>query len=171
MKLQSLLIPTRSKKEKAIDHDLQNLSREIESVAETVGGGSDYTETIVNVSNAQIYTLSSSPIVLLPTPDANQYYDFYGYIEVTSDGNFNAVNGMAQTYTVIRDDNYDFYNTYDTLMFYGNHALHFSSVPSTDPYRPVSVGSAIYLTGETDWTDGIGSFRVKIYSKTITFGA
>jgi hypothetical protein len=40
------------------------------------GGGSDYTETIVNISSAQILAMGTTPIELLPAPGVGKYYEF-----------------------------------------------------------------------------------------------
>ncbi len=37
------------------------------------GGGSNVTETVVNLSAAQILNTGSSPAVILPAPGANKY--------------------------------------------------------------------------------------------------
>jgi hypothetical protein len=47
---------------------------------ESGSNGSQYDETIINISSEQILNMGDTPVELLPAPDANQYYDIESII-------------------------------------------------------------------------------------------
>jgi len=144
------------------------------------GGGSEYTETIVNISSAQILAIDLSPIELLPPAGVNKYYDIESIIIEYTFGTiaYGAGTGMA-----IR---YDSYPEYDIRLIYMDSPE--SSVFFVKPeslakdnqnylfnaMRPTSINTALIFAlsnGTNVPTLGDGTLRVKIYHKTITFGA
>jgi len=74
MILQSEKIPTRSNKEQLIDIDLHNLGQEVDALNTAVSAIPVYTETVVDISAAQILAMGSTPIELLPAPGSGKYY-------------------------------------------------------------------------------------------------
>jgi len=149
----------------------------IEDIAETLGGGSDYTETIVNISSAQILSMGTSPIELLPDPGLDKYYDIdkivIEYTKGTTDyttsplavfyGNFikqikNTLSGDLKQFAIIRD-------------------LYLTDLDIPNEYVTTRVGweqtGAVELStfDNVNPTLGDGTLRVKIYHKTLTFGA
>lgn len=75
MSLQSPKIPTRSKKEKAIDNDLNVINSSVVEMQETVNYIVDqYQTAIIDISSASILTMGTTPVELLPAPGQNMYY-------------------------------------------------------------------------------------------------
>jgi hypothetical protein len=150
----------------------------IEQIAEKVeainGGSSGYTETIVDVPSEQILAMGTTPIVLLPAAGANAYYDIekiifeYSFIATPYAlvGKI-MVLGMNTTYAIIKDS----LITEPTNM----QAVMSTPIidPSVSPYfaDPLNVFITLTIDNGNNPTDGDGTLRVKIYHKTITFGA
>jgi hypothetical protein len=143
--------------------------------------GAQYTETIVNISSAQILAMGSTPIELLPVAGANAYYDIdkviienvfntTGYtitndevvLQINSNARFlRQILGGSNAWFVIRDLN-------------GTEGVVSASVGAdiTPAYgEGLNKGLTINTYNATDPTLGDGTLRVKIYHKTITFGA
>jgi len=152
-----------------LDRPLTIQEMDANFVYATAGG---YTETIVNISSAQILSMGTTPIELLPAPGENKYYE--GYIIV--EWNHGTVN-------------YDFFSTFlvcyggmtaytfiDVTQLLNNQDLVFKST-NGNQFDGSSYGTllnyGVYMTTDdaNDPTDGNGIGRVKIYHKTITFGA
>jgi len=164
----------------------------IEDIKETVGGGSEYAETIVNISSAQILNWGSNRIeILADLLNPNTYYDAYGVVEYDA--------GEVDTFTLgsLFIGNWDGSNpTSGTLI---SNDLVFSGVVKSrcffnlttawknnganTPALYTNINSGVYIGGfsisgggaqdptqEGD-SDSTGTLRVKIYHKTITFGA
>lgn len=143
-------------------------------------GGFEYAETIVNISSAQILAMGTTPIELLPAAGANKYYDIdkvvveytsgasaYNFTdEIVLQINSNAVVlknllGLTDTWFIVND-----LNSYELT----------ASAPIGGDVKvaygeAVNKGLTINTYNGTDPTDGDGTLRVKIYYKTITFGA
>jgi hypothetical protein len=149
--------------------------------------GSDYTETIVNILPTEttysdgrplvasgILAMGTSPIELLPQPGANKYYDWYAIVEYT----FN-----TEGYSVLSNYVLGTSNTFEggtiQLNFLGTENIACILRPSPSVVSPeatyfgVQMNDSIVFTtwGSDNPTLGDGTMRVKIYHKTITFGA
>lgn len=139
------------------------------------GGGSDYTETIVNISSAQIANSGVTPVNILGASGIGKIYDYdYVLVEYTATGNelaspaFKLTDGASTICTfypigVTNSSNVikTFYLYVDTTNFvvsdlqrYENLDVTFTTLSGVNPDASVD-----------------GTMRVKIYHKTITFGA
>lgn len=152
----------------------------IEDLQESVGG-SEYTETIVEVSASQLFNSTTSSVVLLPSVNNDQYieyqkivfeyeagdegFDFDGenwIIKISSSGGVlfllsaNCVCTTENKYAV-------WYPSINTFIDGQNYFV----------LRELSLFDKLFLYSTTDGnlTQGNGTLRVKIYHKTVTFGA
>lgn len=145
----------------------------------TITGPAFYTETIVNISSAQILNMGSSPIELLPQPGANKYYDIEKIIfEFTQGTDTYSNNDNYQISTSITGnqiaiiEKWFMCNGYDEiLILHPNNAVYKDSASNALFSTPMGLNNAIvfgfaYMSGTGD----LGTLRVKIYHKTITFG-
>ena len=160
----------------------------IEEIAEKVGaingGSSEYTETIVNISSAQILAMGTTPIELLPAAGVGKYYDIdkivleckmQGIDYVVDAGSYLYISEGIKSYVdaqilrpnSISEDTYSImrfspdYDSSDGIPMLGNLAI--NRAVTLDYYSD----SGITPTPTT----GTATLRVKIYHKTITFGA
>jgi hypothetical protein len=135
-----------------------------------------YTETVVDITAAQILAMGTTPIELLPAAGANKYYDVEKIIlEYTNN---------TTAYSLVDD----FLRvTYSTLGYSIDKQVITAGMDTiciTDSTYSISVGNQLFsqallpnasieLTTDngTDPTLGDGTLRVKIYHKTVTFGA
>ena len=60
---------------KQIGYEGATFSEKSGFTSSTIGGGSEWIETIVNISSSQILNMGTTPIELLPAPGVNKYYD------------------------------------------------------------------------------------------------
>jgi hypothetical protein len=168
---------TKSKNYQALGID--EIARDIETAFDAInqleqgGGGSDYTETIVNISSAQILDMHMTPIELLPAAGANAYYDIdkviFEYTHVTTPYT------VTPAKSILIDNGYSYsYVDQDILAQSSNYVAISRGIFESSVVHittPTPLNSPISLILETAVTDGDGTLRVKIYSKTITFGA
>jgi hypothetical protein len=167
--------------ERLIAEDIQALIEEVNILSEG-GGGSDYTETIVNISSAQILDMGSTPIELLPAAGVGKYYDIDRVIiEYTHNTTSYTLN--SETPCIKDGQNYgaetfsagmfnEGSNTYTVLD--GDLITNVNADPNGKVVKYYNIeNNNIVLTtfGGGDFTNGNGTLRVKIYHKTITFGA
>ena len=146
-----------------------------EAVQQAVG----YAETIVNISSAQILAMGSTPIELLPAAGVGKYYDINKMLfEFTYGNTVYAIDGVDPEYiifpgaasgavanispdVIISPNNYYLIinNTFldSNLQLQGNYAL--------DQPLTMTTGNG------QNFINGDGTLRIKIYHKTITFGA
>jgi hypothetical protein len=153
------------------------VSTMIDSAISTIP--SDYTETIVNISSAQILAMGSSPIELLPALTGNDYYVFsHAIFEYTH--NTTAYSGTFDY--IYAYQNIDIFNVGAGIIKTGENMIAQAvktlyQVDATFTYSGiqniVSSQAALNMTtwNVTNPTLGDGTLRVKIYHKTITFGA
>jgi hypothetical protein len=157
----------------------------IEEIAEKVGNINGYTETIVDISSAQILAMGTTPIELLPAAGVGMYYDIDKII-IESEGTDNYVFD-AGSYLQIYGGEYNSYTRSQILkpLDYDGKAVAFpkrdmSTYLSQENYGMVGVGGISEVLQITYYSDsgitpnptlGNGTLRVKIYHKTITFGA
>jgi hypothetical protein len=172
--------------------DERLIAEDIEQLIEAVnqlegGGGSDYTETIVNISSANFLTSGVSPVTLIAAAGEGKYFDIQKIIiEYT---------GGASGYTFDANDLLAVYYNggpfipvaqIATTSIEGTSNAAFVLVPS--PERTAQAGSfatnPIFTGGDVfnmdlvfgTWSGsnpsgGNGTLRVIVYSKERTFGA
>jgi hypothetical protein len=186
---------TKSKGYQALGID--EIARDIETAFDAINqleqgsGGSDYTETIVNISSAQILSMGTTPIELLPAAGVGKYYDYYGYIEYThvttpyvvpnsGSGKYNPIYIGGASYfdgSLINNTFLGFGNKSYSYKFRKEDLTYTTAIDPTPDKINFNVygeiNESVFLT--TWWgldpTGGDGTLRVKIYHKTITFGA
>ena len=61
---------------KQIGYEGATFSEKSGFTSSTIGGGSEWIETIVNISSSQILNMGTTPIELLPAPGVNKYYEY-----------------------------------------------------------------------------------------------
>lgn len=146
----------------------------IEDIAETVGGGSDYTETIVNISSEQILSIGDTPIELLPAPGEGKYYDIkqilLEYSAGTTTYTFEISDllrvlgyGVLEA-TFISDAPFD-------MVFNPNGSEISPNNTASGQFSFINFPVNLTVLSEVNPTGGNGTLRAKIYHKTITFGA
>jgi hypothetical protein len=164
----------------------------VEDLANQIGGGSEYTETIVNITPTEttysdgrplvasgILAMGTTPIELLPAPGVGMYYDYYGFIEgsITACdlGGTNVLVGDLNNYGGTMIGIFSFQNMNNKVAKFGNdpvivEAIGLGNSPSTQTY---ALNTPIVMTTNlnTNPVSVTGTLRVKIYHKTITFGA
>jgi hypothetical protein len=157
---------------------MDEVARDISNIITAVNaleGGSDYTETIVNINNAQLLAIGVTPIACLPLSGSGKYRDYdYIIVEYYATGNevvspaFKFTDGIqtVATFYPIGVENTanlikTFYLYVDTTNFvlsdlqrYANTNLSITTMSGANPDASVE-----------------GTMKIKIYSKTITFGA
>lgn len=152
-----------------IADDITNIITEV-NILSAGGSGSDYTETIVNISSAQILAWTT-PYNLLTNAGAGNYYDWYMVLEYTAGVTaytgatvLNIVSSGGNTLATI--DAYLIGDTVNQIAIvypaYNNGGV---MMWSSD-----TLNSGLQIASNA-LADGDGTLRVKIYHKTITFGA
>jgi len=132
---------------------------ELNQIAPTIGGYQYY--TAVTVSSAEILTLNSLPVVILPSLGTSQYYDFKMYFEyefVTI-----GYTGLT-TVRLVNNLNTQISSTIncattDNVVAIWNHSYS-ASIFNTD----------INLFNNADPTNGDGTIKLKIYYNIVNFG-
>lgn len=165
---------TKSKQYQALGID--EIATDIETVFTAVSTLQDnpstgYTETIVNISSAQILAMGTTPIELLPAAGANSYYDIdkviLEYTHVTT-----AYDDSLISYVILRNGSqYTSSVNSGFISNASNKGQRLSFIGLEVDY--ISLNSNLTLGTDNDLnpTLGNGTIRVKIYHKTITFGA
>ena len=133
-------------------------------VADAIGGYQYY--TTVTVSSAEILTLSSLPIELLPAPGVGYYYDIKLILEYT----FNTTPYIVASGDVIIDDGTNV--MYDIFSLNGVGAdVVFMTQSMVGPNTIVFPNSSIYLTQKfVDPTSGDGEMLLKIWYSIRSIG-
>jgi hypothetical protein len=168
--------------ERLIAEDIQALIEEVNILSEG-GGGSDYTETIVNISSAQILAMGTTPIELLPPLPIGKIYDIHQCEIYFTKGSVNyTISSGDMIY--IWSDQRDILPLIDGNLINGNDKViltgpiggtYFDNVKgytfmtASNPFNSESIVLTMY--SGVNPTLGNGTLRVKIYHKTITFGA
>lgn len=161
----------------------------IEEIIAEAGGGSSYTETIVNISSAQILDMGSSPIELLPAPGVGKYNKVNEYV-IEADITSPFTLGTIKTIAIVSTSGYKYiFGSADFLTETGKFVFNLSdshvwNVYSTSDtpsnridygYSPINDALSITFLDDSnnsvDPTDGDGTMRIIIYSKERTFGA
>jgi hypothetical protein len=137
-----------------------------------------YTETIVDISSAQILNMGTSPIELLPAAGLNQYYDIdkvvFEYTHITTrytlgdnNRNMNLFGNNGSYLTDIYSGILRQTANSVSIVEIGNYS---SETPSSGGFQRLNDNIQLYISGGNP-TLGDGTLRVKIYHKTLTFGA
>lgn len=139
-------------------------------------GGSDYTETIVNISSAQILSMGTTPIELLPAPGVGMYYDIDKVVLESSAGNSYTIGAYDLPYIGYGS----IYEAFPVGIMNASRAcitnfkgIKFDATLTDNICPTLDLNTSIIFSNwsGTNYTDGTGTLRVKIYHKTITFGA
>ena len=155
-----------------------HLGGQVVTVYPQAGGGSDYTETIVNISSAQILAMGTSPIELLPAAGVGNYYDIdkivieYNHNTTAYTSPDLAINsggslwGFVYSQFVLLAGAEDSVTKVVSPMDYNATDFITASYNQT-----LNKGFEITTYDASNPTLGDGTLRVKIYHKTVTFGA
>ena len=174
---------------KQIGYEGATFSEKSGFTSSTIGGGSEWIETIVNISSSQILNMGTTPIELLPASGENKYYDIesiilesnqpqydlggvndfikvtMGFIELTISRELLEANGLPRV-TVLRNflvqsqGTWGNYPTLDTYYRTNNH----DSIQT-------NVNMILFLTeNPTNPENCNGTLRAIIKYKVKTFG-
>ncbi len=143
------------------------------------GGGSEYTETIVNITSAQILAMGTTPIELLPAAGVGKYYDIEKVVFEFTYG--------SEPYLIYGDDEYPVISVngspfrlergiiefeQNVILFWNSNIVASTPVASTHCVSNVGItNQSVQLMSSGDVGFGDGTLRVKIYYKVLTFGA
>ena len=134
---------------------------ELNQIAPTIGGYQYYSE--IFVSNIELLTIGTSPVTILPTLAANQYYDFKVYIEY----NYGTVAYDNCQLTLVDDTFLQFLMSTDLNCSQTNNSV----IVNYGTYTYITPGTSLNLIGTTgDSTVGDGTVNVKIYYNIVDFG-
>ena len=131
---------------------------ELNQIASTVGGYQYYSE--ITVSSAELLTLNSSPVTILPASLSDEYYDFKIYIEYK----YNSVAYDNLGGVSVVDDN--------TIQVVGSidcTTLNDAVIVSYGLSNGSTPGTSLRLYNSLDSTVGDGEITVKLYYNIITF--
>ena len=132
---------------------------ELNQIAPTIGGYQYY--TAVTVSSAEILTLNSLPVVILPSLGTSQYYDFKMYFEY----DFGTIGYTGLTTVRLVDD------SSNQLSGNMNCATTDNVVAIwTGNYTSSLFDTNILLRNGLDPTNGDGTIKLKIYYNIVNFG-
>lgn len=152
---------------------------------------SEWLYTEIPITSAQILSLYSSPVTLLPAPGINMYYEYKGILEYTAGStNYTAPAGRS---VYVEGDDYNqgtelgvFVYLYSPgekvyLEFNSKHSAIYNYFVSDFQYfgervlpEPVNQGVRLVNSGYTlpaEFTNGNGTFLVKLWYKILTFGS
>jgi hypothetical protein len=142
---------------------------------------SEYTETIVNISSAEILAMGTTPIELLPAAGVGMYYDIDKFIFEYTHVNDAYVFPTALFMKIEESSCGNFISITNSLIEETNNSIliSFNRVNGLSPGGDWPINYKLYDNGgynlttndSTNPTLGDGTLRVKIYHKTITFGA
>jgi hypothetical protein len=161
--------------------DVDALALRVETLEDAPsGGGSEYAETIVNISSAQILSMGTSPIELLPAAGVGKYYDIDKVVmeltagtQYTSNGATALLLKQGQVLAMIPSD--IILDRFDVATIVNTNNAKIENVATVDynrtPLLSVNQNVVLDLASSATISDGDGTLRVKIYHKTITFGA
>lgn len=138
---------------------------------------SEWTEIVINVSSAQILSMGSSPIQLLPNAGLNKYYVFEGVLEFIGTGTQYSVS--ANKIRIYYDQSFNGAGCYFDKGFIeskGSSVIPFTSIPNVgtnDNQNGIGFNSSIFLSTDdvSNPTSGTGTIRIVLRYKVKTFGA
>lgn len=165
-----------------VARDIENIIEQVNTNTEDIAnmsGGSEYTETIVNISSSEILSMGDTPIELLPAAGAGKYYEYYGLVEFDYGTTYYLLNdrigiGCSQDYSATFFSEQIITSTENVAKKFSMGAPSESASTATAlKSYPVRMNRPVemFTYDATNPTNGDGTLRVKIYHKTITFGA
>jgi hypothetical protein len=129
-----------------------------------IGGYQYY--SAVTIPSADILTLSSTPVELLPAP-ASGYYDAKFIIEYT----FNTTPYITVGNVIITDGTNTIYNDIFDFASFGADTIFIVQSMNGPTNTGITANNGIYLTNQTaDPTSGDGDLLVKIWYSIRTVG-
>jgi hypothetical protein len=131
---------------------------ELSQIAPTLGGYQYYSE--INVSSAELLTVFSSPVTILPLLGVGKYYDFKFYGEYKYETVAYDISGVR-----LIDD-----NTTQISPSISINQTNDTVVISYGLVNPSIVNSSIRLYGSSDPTVGDGTVKIKIWYNIVDFG-
>lgn len=140
---------------------------------------SEWTEVVINVSSAQILSMGSSPIQLLPNAGLNKYYVFEGGLEFIGTGN-QYIFSPEKAVTIYYDQSFNKAGCYfyiDLFESKNSSVTPFTSIPNignnSNYQNGILLNSSIYLStlNGNNPISGTGTIRIVLRYKVKTFGA
>ena len=166
-----------------VARDIENIIAQVNTNTEDIASLGGYTETIVNISSAQILAMGSSPIELLPAPGSSKYYELQKVVLEYTHNSTAYTPPINDAYGVIYEADYSGFYIAESFMNSARSEVVVAFVQSPDVVFNIGTNVATITPFRlnqklvfTTWaggspTLGDGTLRVKIYHKTITFGA
>ena len=140
---------------------------------------SEWTEVIINISSAQILSMGSSPIQLLPNAGLNKYYIFEGILEFIVNGTQYSIPDSTSAIRIYYDQSFNGAGCYFNKAFLlskGSSVIPFNSIPNVgtnNAQNGIDFNSSIFLStnNSENPTNGNGTIRIILKYKIKTFGA
>ena len=147
---------------------------------------SEWTETVINISSAQILSMGSSPIQLLPNTGRNQYYIFEGILEFIGTGTqYSMSSDSTSAIRIYYDQSFNGAGCYFDKAFIlskDSSVIPFTSTPNVGTNKAqngIGLNSSIFLStndgGNPTYKGGgkeePGTIRIVLKYKVKTFGA
>jgi hypothetical protein len=146
---------------------------------------SEWTEVIINISSAQIISMGSSPIQLLPNAGLNKYYIFEGILEFIGTDNQYSIPDSISAIRIYYDQSFNGAGCYFDKFFLsskGSSVIPFNSIPNVGTNKTqngIGLNSSIFLStdrgGNPTYKEGgkqePGTIRIVLKYKIKTFGA
>ena len=140
---------------------------------------SEWTEVIINISSAQILSMGSSPIQLLPNAGLNKYYIFEGILEFIGNGTQYSIPDSTSAIRIYYDQSFNGAGCYFNKAFLlskGSSVIPFNSIPNVgtnNAQNGIDFNSSIFLStnNSENPTNGNGTIRIILKYKIKTFGA
>jgi hypothetical protein len=131
---------------------------ELSQIAPTNGGYQYYSE--INVSSAELLTIFSSPVTILPAPGVGKYYDFKIYAEYK----YETVIYDISSVRLVDDNNIQLSPSIAINQTSDNVVVYYGLFSTS------MVNSTIRLYGSSDPTVGDGTVKIKIWYNIVDFG-
>ena len=135
----------------------------VDDIVEASGVNGTWTTTSVDLSNADMLSLNSSPIEILPAPGAGKYYDYVARFEHIYGGTAFTVPGGGSPY--LNQGSKDYY--FDRLVLTATQ----DAASTGTFYGFAKTNTALTLTADADATTGNGTGRLVITYTIRTIGA
>jgi hypothetical protein len=140
---------------------------------------SEWTEVIINISSAQILSMGSSPIQLLPNAGLNKYYIFEGILEFIGNSTQYSIPDSTSAIRIYYDQSFNGAGCYFNKAFLlskGSSVIPFNSIPNVgtnNAQNGIGLNSSIFLStnNSENPTNGNGTIRIILKYKIKTFGA
>lgn len=131
---------------------------ELNQIASTLGGYQYYIE--INVSSAELLTIFSSPVTILPAPGAGKYYDFKIYAEYK----YETVAYDITNVRLVDDNNTQISPAISINQLSDQIVIHYGL------FNASMVNSSVRLYGGSNPTVGDGTVKIKIWYNIVDFG-